>query len=305
VSYAPEDHHRHHPDGDVPGWQESWLTSWYDPITRSGGYHHVDFQPGRGRACVQSWIARGGEVLERYQSLNVPMDDYDPAAFRAGPLDVTTTVPLRGYTTRLPQVELVFTGFTGPLAPRGNTISDYRSPGTGHYEVFGRVAATFPDGGTATAFAFHDHSWGPRDYGDLAATYRWGHLTFGEDLFAVVYAMTSDRRGRGDYGYVVDGGVRHGVVRVANRIVTAEDGHTPLTAHLQVWTGSGHGYEFTGETDLSGVSTHDGGHFATETYGTWRCGGRLGSGHLAVRERASPSPEHRAWLSAHEHGTGS
>jgi hypothetical protein len=80
----------------------------------------------------------------------------------------------------------------------------------------------------------------------------------------------------------------------------AEDGHTPLAARLRVWTDTGHGYEFTGETDVSSVSTHDGGHFATGSYGVWRCGGRLGSGHLAVRERGTPSPEHQAWLTAHE-----
>ena len=98
------------------------------------------------------------------------------------------------------------------------------------------------------------------------------------------------------------GGERHGVVRVDNRVEMAEDGHTPLAARLRVWTDTGHGYEFIGETEVSSVSTHDGGHFATETHGVWRCGGRLGSGHLAVRERGAPSAEHRAWLTAHDHG---
>ncbi|GAA4711253.1 hypothetical protein GCM10023215_61840 [Pseudonocardia yuanmonensis] len=53
-SYTACDHFRHHPVGDSELWQEAWLTSWYDPVTRSGGYHHVDFQPARQRACVQS-----------------------------------------------------------------------------------------------------------------------------------------------------------------------------------------------------------------------------------------------------------
>jgi hypothetical protein len=303
MSYSACDHFRHHPpepsDQGRALWQESWLTSWYDPLTRSGGYHHVDFQPARQRACVQSWVARGGEVLARYQSLNVPMPEYDTGGFTAGPLEVSTTTPLSAYTLRLPEAEAAFTGFTGPLEIHDNTVSDYRSPGTGHYEVFGRLAVAFPDGGTASAFAFHDHSWGPRDYGNLTATYRWGHLTFGEDLFAALYAMTTDR-GRGDYGYVYDRGERHGVVRVDNRVEMAEDGHTPLAARLRVWTDSGRGYEFTGETDVSSVSSHDGGHFATETHGTWRCGGRLGAGPLAVRERGAPSAEHRDWLTAHE-----
>lgn len=303
-TYTACDHFRHHPAGTSAAtatlWQEAWLTSWYDPVTRSGGYHHVDFQPAKQRACVQSWVARGGEVVSRYQSLNVPMPEYDPAGFHAGPLDVAMITPLKEFTVRLPEVDLAFTGFTAPLVLRGNRVSDYESSGTGHYEVFGRIAATFPDGATASAFAFHDHSWGPRDYGNLTATYRWGHLTFGEDLFAAVYAMTTDR-GRFDYGYVHDRGERHGVVRVDNRVEMAEDGHTPLAARLRVWTDTGRGYEFTGETEVSSVSTHDGGHFATETYGLWRCGGRLGSGHLAVRERAAPSAEHRAWLTAHDH----
>lgn len=44
----------------------------------------------------------------------------------------------------------------------------------------------------ARGFAFHDHSCGTRDHGRLSATYRWGHFTFGEDLFACVYAITND-----------------------------------------------------------------------------------------------------------------
>ncbi|GAA4711249.1 hypothetical protein GCM10023215_61830 [Pseudonocardia yuanmonensis] len=129
-------------------------------------------------------------------------------------------------------------------------------PGPATTEVFGRTTATFAEGRAASAVAFHDHSWGPGDYGNLTATYRWGHLTFGEDLFAAVYAMTTDR-GRSDYGYVDDRGERHGVVRVDDRVEMAEDGHTPLAARLRVWTGTGHGYEFTGRPAHGRTTTID------------------------------------------------
>lgn len=312
--FTEQDHYRHHPAGEESLWQESWFLSWFDPVTRSAGYHHIDFQPSRERACVQSWYAEQGVVVSRFQSLNVPIDGYDPAAFEVGPIAVETLEPLRAYRvavrdidprtgTRRPLYELDFTSFTEPLAltrqRRNVGPSDYSSAGTGHYELIGRFQTPASDGPARHGFAFADHSWGPRDYGKLSSTYRWGHFLFDEDLFVVAYRMTN-ASGVFHYGYVRDGGVTEPIVRVATEVTVADDGHTPLRAAITAETPRGERYEITGATAVSSVSTHDGGHFSTESYGDYTLRGRAGAGHLAVRERGAPSPEHRTWLEAHD-----
>ena len=73
----PEDNGSHSPPTDDINWQESFFLSWYDACSGSGGYHHVDFQPFRKRACVWSWIAAGRRVVSRFQSLNLPFPEGD------------------------------------------------------------------------------------------------------------------------------------------------------------------------------------------------------------------------------------
>jgi hypothetical protein len=312
--FSEQNHYRHHPVGDPAGWQESWFLSWFDPESGSAGYHHVDFQPHRRRACVQSWYAEAGVVVSRYQSLGVPMTDYDPGEFEVGPIQVSTRSALSAYDVAISHVDsetglrrslytLAFEAFTDPLVlsrTRKNVgPSDYASAGTGHYELLGRFDAHSSAGARSAGLAFLDHSWGWRDYGKLSSTYRWGHFLFGEDLFAVAYRMTNDT-GVFHYGYVGDRGEIAPVVQVETEVTISDDGHTPLRALVRARTDHGDEYELTGETAVASVSTHDGGHFSTESYGRYRLGERFGAGHLAVRERGAPSPEHRGWLGAHD-----
>lgn len=101
----------------------------------------------------------------------------------------------------------------------------------------------------------------------------------------------------------LDAGVNQYVVDVSTEVLVDHDGHTPREATIRAWTDAGRGYAITGSVDVSSVASHDGGHFATESYGLYRLGGRLGGGHLAVRERGAPSPQHRSRLEVHEAGT--
>ncbi len=312
--FSEQDHFRHTAPEGMENWQESWVTSWFDPLTQTGAYHHVDFQPERGKACVQSWFAEHGQVLSRYQSLNIPMNDYAPDEFDFGPLSVQTMEPLRGYRLSVNDIDpisdgavrlydMTFEGFTPamPLARETASVgpSDYSSRGTGHYEVIGRGEVCTSAGQLRRVFVFHDHSWGPRDYSKLTSTYRWGHFLFAEDLFAVLYRMTNDT-GTFCYGYVHDAGRTTRVVDVSVELAVADDGHTPTGATLTAFVESGSGYQITGRTQVSSISTHLGGHFSTETFGTYQLGGRVGGGHLAVRELGRPTPEHLAWLTRHD-----
>jgi hypothetical protein len=311
-----KDHFRHSAPSGLASWQESWMVSWYDPKTRTGGYHHIDFQPNRRRACVQSWYAERGVVVSRYQSMNVPMADYDPDAFDLGPLSMRSKGPHKGFVLNMdhidpqsglrhPLVQLDFAPFTEPLLltkeKRNVGPSEYAADIAGHFELLGRFVAKTPAGGGASGYAFMDHSWGPRDWGSISSTARWGHFIFDENLFAVVYSVGQDVK-RFDYGYIFNNGRHEQINSVWTRVGIAHDGHTAETAEIRFWTAQGSGYRIVGTTDVSSVNTQDGGHFWTPSYGTYELGSRLCGGLLEIGERRRPSAEQLEWLTAHDPG---
>jgi hypothetical protein len=263
---------------------------------------------------VQSWYAEAGQVVSRYQSLNIPMTEYDVTNFSVGPLtvsapeafgetsvSVTSIDPATGDAA--PLMSLRYAPFTEPilLAKSSNDVgpSEYTSDRSGHYEMMGRFRGSSEQGADFSGFAFIDHSWGPRDWGSIAATARWGHFIFGEDLYAVIYTIGQDAN-RFHYGHVYDAGQFSRVVNVDTQVLMAQDGHTPLRATITAWTDDDRGYVLEGTTDVSSVETQDGGHFWTGAYGTYTLRGRLAGGLLEVSERRWPSAEHRLWLNAHE-----
>jgi hypothetical protein len=287
------------PAGAGDDWQESWFLGWYDPLARAGGFTHLDFQRVRGRACVWSWTALDGEVVDKYQSLSLPLPAEDMSDVSVGPVHLATKTPLRQYAHQVDhggvRSDVVYEAFTDPFSFSLDLPG--ADLGAGHYESMGHVTGTVSTETKDVAvsgFAFQDHSWGQRDYGALKA-HRWACATFGDDLFASIFSFSTDA-GRRDYGYVFDGGRFHGIRKATFDAVVDDDGHTPKRADIRVWTDSGRGYRLASTVDVASVSTHDGGLFITDGYGVFECGGRLGTGILEVQELAGPSPGHRAVL---------
>jgi hypothetical protein len=321
--FTAADAARHEPAPGVERWQETAMISWYDARTRCGGYHHIDLQPGPDRSCLWSWTAVDGVVAGKFQSLNLPLrpgsDVVDPPV---GPVRLRTVEPYAWYDlavthpggaeesvafeTATPVLHHAMPGDdAGPDAPerahRG--AADYSSSGTGHYEMLGRVRGTVSDGRGGTrevdGWGFHDHSWGPRTYGGLTATHRWVHMAFGPDLQASLYSIGTDTDRR-VYGFLVRDGWVSRVADVEVEVTIATDGHTPRRCAGVLRDTVGRAYSFSGEMHVASVSTHDGGYFVTDAYGEFRMGDRVGSGLLAVRERATPSAEHRRVLAEHD-----
>src|SRR5690606_28691696 len=124
---TPADDGSHTPPPDAPhNWQESFFFSWYDPQSRSGGYHHIDLQYFKRRACVWSWIAARGRVVSRFQSLNLPWPEGDLSDITVGPISIRTLQPLASYAievvhpeapcgSRFSRESVTFTAFTDPL----------------------------------------------------------------------------------------------------------------------------------------------------------------------------------------------
>jgi hypothetical protein len=297
---APEDDSNHQPPPDAEeSWQESWFLGWYDPLTRAAGFHHVDLQRVRGRACLWSWSALDGAVVGHYQSLDLPLPGGDLSDLSIGPVHITTKEPLRRYGLEAvhPGVreDVAYCSFVEPFA--FSLDADGMDLGASHYESLGQVegAITVGDREVPVAgFAFQDHSWGPRDYGSVKA-HRWACMTFGEDLFGSIFSFTSDA-GRRDFGYLFDDDVFHAVRRTRFDVRMADDGHTPLGCDATVWCTDGRGYRFSASVEVAGVSSHDGGFFITDGFGVFELGGRLGTGILETQELAGPSPAHRKWL---------
>jgi hypothetical protein len=320
TGYDAADNASHAPDANDPNWQESGFWSWYDPYTRSGGYHHLDIQPAKRRCCIWSWTMVAGEVVHRYQSLNLPLVE-DIADFEVGPLRLSTKEPLRNYELAVttpagqPVERISFEAFSPLLYQRmhedGTPVDDHGSvglsvygrPKTGHYETMGwfrgSVVAPGSEPLEVVGAGMQDHSWGPRTYGGLTSAHRFVHMTFGPDLYASVYAMRRDTANF-NYGYVFEGGRYHSVADVEIEVAVDRDGATPKRCEGIVWTQNRRAFEFRGEIDGASPSTHDGGFFSMDSYGRFRMGGRVGGGLLALRERSGPSSAEQRTLTAHD-----
>ncbi|MGH9038554.1 MAG: DUF7064 domain-containing protein [Acidimicrobiia bacterium] len=299
-----EDNGPHEPGpGADPRWQESWFLAWCDPGARSGGFHHVGLQRPAGRADVWSWLALDGEVVGKFQSLDLAPPDDDLPDLAIGGMQVVTKSPLRSLALSVEypgaRADVVYEAFTDPFS---YTLD---LPGAdvakGHYESVGRVAGTVAAASasgdsrevTVAGFAFQDHSWGPRNYSAIL-THRWLWATFSDDLFCSIFTMTT-AAGRQDFGYVHDAGHFHRVTRMDTGARVADDGHSPTGCDARIQTVSGRGYRITGTVDVASVTSHDD-FFFTDGLSVFECGGRLGSGIFEVHELAGPAPWHRQAL---------
>jgi hypothetical protein len=183
-----EDNDAHQPGPGVdPRWQESWFLAWYDPGARAGGFHHVGLQRLAGRADVWSWLALDGEVVGKFQSLDLALPEDDLPDLAIGGMQVVTKTPLRSLalSAEYPgaRTEVVYEAFSEPFSYTLDVPG--ADVGKGHYESVGRVTGAVSTGGreaTVAGFAFQDHSWGPRNYGSVL-THRWLWAAFSEDLF--------------------------------------------------------------------------------------------------------------------------
>jgi hypothetical protein len=298
-----EDDHSHDPGpGADPYWQESWFLGWYDPVKRAAGFHHVGIPRVRGRADLWHWVALDGQIVARYQNLELPVPDGDMSDFELGPIHVRTKEPLRSYilTTSQPDLgytsEVAYEAFVDPFAFSLDAAGS--DLGKGHYESLGRVRGSVTHNGTSTevsGFAFQDHSWGARHWGGMKA-HRWACATFGDDLFTSIFSFTSER-GTSDFGYVFDRGTFHRIVRADFDARVDNQGILPRGADIRVWCDDDRGYRFTCPTiDVASPSCHTEGFWIGDGYGVFECGGRLGTGLLEVQELGAPLPHHRAWL---------
>jgi hypothetical protein len=295
----PDEMLRRHdpPKGAHESFQESWGFAWCDPIQGAGGINHISIQRLRGHADVFNWIAVGGEVVGKYQHLNLPHPEKDFPDWELGRMKITTESDRRcriELDHERASAELSFEGYTDPI-----TFSldvDGSSWGSAHYESIGRVTGTVTAGGEpiqVSGVGWQDHSWGPRRWADCLG-HRWIMAGFGPELFmSVLQIITEAGPTPVPIGFVYDSGKLHGLERIEFNAEIADDGHSPSGCDAYIWTDAGHGYHVTGEVALSSVSSHFEGFWINDGLTTFECRGRLGAGIFETQELNRPTSWHR------------
>jgi hypothetical protein len=292
-SCDPQDERNHYPESnDNEQWQESWCLAWYDPLTRVGGFHHTGMSRNRGIADAWSWIARRGEIIQKYQNNSLPaVEDDFWTGVRLGPIELTTLEPLRRrrivVSDGTVRAELQFRVLTDTF----KFSADVRAS---HWEHTGLVEGTVTVSGETTqvrAFAFQDRSWGPRNWA-TKITYRWAWGCFGDDLLFSLFNITDPEilpDGHLEKGYIIERGRQFRVVKVDVTVEMSADGVNPSGAALVAWTDGGARYRFRGQCDGASAHTHRDGFMMSDACTNWTFGDRLGSGFIEVNELKMPT----------------
>ena len=192
------------------------------------------------------------------------------------------------------ELDLAFTALCDPVEVNfnvGDTVLGER-----HYEAMGfaRGAVTL-DGRRLPldAAAWHDHSWGARDFGSNPSS-RWLFAVFGDDLAFSVFSFVTSF-GASQFGWVFDGGRVHHVRRARFASVIDNDGATPRAVNADIWTDGGRGYRVEGKVVATGLTGGEG-WFGVDGLTEFSCGGRLGAGFFEPAELKGPTPAMRVEL---------
>lgn len=290
------------PDGADESWQESWGFVWHDPLRGAGGIYHISIQRLRGIADVYNWVAYDGEVVGKYQNLNLPLPEKDFPNWEAGGMVVTTQNGRRfrlqsGFAEADVTLDVSYESFTDPITFSLDLGGSEWAPD--HYESVGRVQGVVTIDGErlpVSAFAWQDHSWGPRRMADLL-THRWIQAAFGPELWCSVLQITTEAGPQGiPMGFIYDHGAIHSPVAVTFRSEIGDDGSSPVSCDAHVWTDAGHGYHILGTVRGSSPSSQQEGFWCVDGLATFECGGRLGAGIFETQELRGPAPWHRKVL---------
>lgn len=304
----------HQPDeGADESWQETWFLVWFDPVTRTGGYHHGGLCRVAGGAEVWSALVLEGREVARFNSLSLPPPDGPYHDMVLGPLHLGSK-DLRTHAVQARYqdsgCDVVYEAFTDPVVYSMDV--DGAALGSGHYESVGRVSGTFSVEGRTidvAGFGYQDHSWGNRQYGNVLS-FRWLFAVFGPDVFCNVYKVSTGETATYMPSYVYADEDFHVVSAAQLGFELSDDGHSPTGAMSTIWTPGHGGYSLRARVDSTTLHTHrpgttpasasHGEFMSTVGFGTVEMGGRLGVCILENRELGSPAPWHRAELGSED-----
>lgn len=297
--FVEADRHRHQPAADAPAnWQESFFLGWADLETLSAGSHHISLSPASGTAHVWSWIVINGQRVGREAAHTLPLPDSDLTDIQLGGLHFRAGKYVRQLALQADfesgRLNLDFEAICDPVVLDFN-VGDTKLADR-HYETLGFAKGRFSANDSSTsinAAAWHDHSWGARDFGTNPSS-RWLFAVFGDDLAFSIFSFVTSF-GAEQFGWVLDHGRVHKITRAKFRSVIANDGATPLSVEVDAWTGDGRGYRLSGEVKASGLTGGEG-WFGVDGITEFQCGGRLGQGFFEPSELKGPTTQMRKEL---------
>ena len=291
-----------HEPGPQESWQESFAVSWHEPRHRIGGHFHTGLQRNRGCADYWTHVVLDGEIVAHELAVNATMPSSDYPSLELGPLQIATIEPLRSCRVTASyddvECEVRYEAFPGPVH-RFDMDHPGAPIGRGHFESFGRVEGTIRAAGRTVEFqglGLHDHSWGPREYGDLLAM-RNVIVNFGPDLYLQTFDCATPE-GRSVWGYIVADGELQVVVSISGHTEIAADGWTPLGFDSVLWTENGRAYHVTGTSDCTSYTVTTAGTVRGVGYLRCELGGRVGGGQMWVGEMRDAAPWQLARLRA-------
>lgn len=297
--FCAADRMRHSPDPErAAGWQESYFLGWTDLATLSAGSHHISLSPHTGTAHVWSWLVADGKRVAREaaHALPLPASDFDDLTL--GTLHFTTGTDSRRLSLDArfdnATLQLDFNAVCDPVLVDFN-VGDTKLADR-HYEAAGFATGSLVLNGTSrqiNAAAWHDHSWGQRDFGTNPSS-RWLFAVFGDDLAFSVFSFATSF-GAEQFGWVFDAGRVHKVYRAIFHSTMANDGATPEAVQADIWTDGGRGYRISGKVLATGLTGGEG-WFGVDGLTQFECGGRLGQGFFEPAELKGPTPDMRREL---------
>jgi len=297
--FSNADRLRHLPaTGSPSNWQESFFLGWVDLASLSAGSHHVSISPASSSAHVWSWMVVNGKCVAREAAHSLPLDDIDLREFTLGGLHFTAGDEVRRLELEaaFPNASLMldFEALCDPVALEFN-VGDTKLADR-HYEAMGVAKGRIELGGktiVVNAAAWHDHSWGARDFGTNPAS-RWLFAVFGDDLAFSVFSFATSF-GTEQFGWAYDKGRVHRVVRANFQSVIGNDGATPLSVDVDLWCEDLRGYRLSGTVKATGLTGGEG-WFGVDGLTEFECGGRLGQGFFEPAELKAPTPAMRLEL---------
>jgi hypothetical protein len=303
VDTTLQDAETHLPGTDDKRWQESFYLGWYDAQARIAGAHHFSLNPNGGTAHVWSWLSVDGLVVARSQAHDLPCPAAGLLDVQVGSLHVVTTT-LRDIELSAgfddAEVSLTYRAFCEPVqfSMDGAGVS----LGSRHYETTGRVVGTARVGDRAIAFdagTWQDHSWGKRELASIPSS-RFFFAVFGDTLAMSSHLLVSPDGAITTYGWAYDAGAVKQVQRYLVPATIAQDGLSPISCDIRIYTAGGGGYHVPGTVDacvlMGGADWTQGDWFGMDGLTQFECGGRLGEGILEICEQKLLSPAQRASL---------
>ena len=192
----------HEPDPEVEAWQESLVLVWYDDEQGVGGYHRVGHLPNRGTSNVWCGIftSAGHRYRSNVEDLTLRPEDREPPIYRAGVQTFSFEDRMRlAVEDEGVAAQLEVEDFLAPddVWEHVDRTEIEAQTAANHNEAAGRVRGTIRLGDqewTVDGLCHRDHSWGPREWNQIAA-HRWIAGCCGPDLaFTLVQLIGRDGR---------------------------------------------------------------------------------------------------------------